>query len=68
VRAICAPDADYTGPTVVRPLSFPKVQKKIEQVGLGYQKLMGKYARLHARMQQADEGVSAHFSDDEDSH
>ena len=61
-RAILPAGADYKGPEVVRPLTWAKVQKKMELVGEGIEKLMGKYDRLYARMEK---GASAHLSEDE---
>lgn len=42
----------------------PDVQRKIEQVGSGYEKLKVRYAKLAQKM--SENSASAHFSDEEE--
>ena len=62
IKALMPADPSVKSPTVIAPMCFTHVQKKIEQVGSGYEALKMRHHRMNERIEK---GASAQFTDSE---
>jgi hypothetical protein len=64
LKALMAADPNLNGPEVLDKMWGSEVQKKIEQVGSGYENLKKRHARMEERNKNG--AFRAHFSSDEE--